>query len=397
MNATISRRKLLKGSLLVSGSFLTGLRRFPAQISPRPKPAALEPEESFRGGRKIGTVEFTQEAPVPMGQAFGSELDRRLYTDLSQLAPPTKIIPTDHFYIRTGASHLLPDANLASIKIGGLVTPPSDLRITELFQRAKPMGAHLMECAGNARTVHFGMMSAADWTGVPISDIIENAKPKQSAPRILISGFDRYANPSQTSVPGASWVFTIKELTAANAFLAAAMNGEPLTSDHGAPVRLIVPGWYGCACIKWVNEITFVGDDAWATSQMQEYAARTLQNGIPQLARDYEPATVDQAAMPIRIEKWIVNQKIRYRVIGILWGGSQPVRALEIRFNPEEDYVSVDRFEHTVSDPWAFWSHAWSPHQAGTYMIRLRVKEPTVRARKLDSGYYVRSVEIMDI
>ena len=60
--------------------------------------------------------------------------------------------------------------------------------------------------------------------------------------------------------------------------------------------------WYGCTCIKWLNAITFVDNDAEATSQMQEFAARTHQHGVPKLAKDYKPAIIDQAAMPIRVE-----------------------------------------------------------------------------------------------
>jgi DMSO/TMAO reductase YedYZ molybdopterin-dependent catalytic subunit len=96
------------------------------------------------------------------------------------------------------------------------------------------------------------------------------------------------------------------------------MNGKPLTKDHGAPVRLIVPGWYGCACIKWVNEITLVDDGAAATSQMQEFAGRTQQMGVPKLVRDYQPARIEQVAMPTRIEKWMIDERIVYRVTGIL-------------------------------------------------------------------------------
>ncbi len=74
--------------------------------------------------------------------------------------------------------------------------------------------------------------------------------------------------------------------------------------------------------IKWVNAISIVDDDAAATSQMQEYAFKTHQQGIPKLAREFEPAKPDPAAMPIRVEKWIVNNQIKYRVVGILWGCS---------------------------------------------------------------------------
>jgi len=214
---------------------------------------------------------------------------------------------------------------------------------------------------------------------------------------VLVSGFDTYPTKSVSSQPGASWVFTWDELKLARAFLATEMNGGLLTKDHGAPIRLVVPGWYGCACIKWVNEITLVEDGAEATSQMQEFAGRTGQAGIPKLVRDYKPATIEQAAMPTRIEKWLVGEQIEYRVAGILWGGSRAVKGLEIRFNPEEEYVPVESVSQTRNDPWSFWTHTWRPKQAGSYLIRLRINDAQIAAGRLDAGYYVRSVEITEV
>jgi hypothetical protein len=130
---------------------------------------------------------------------------------------------------------------------------------------------------------------------------------------------------------------------------------------------------------------------------MKEYAGRTQQSGVPERANEYQPAIIEQAAMPIRVEKWVVAGKIKYRVVGIAWGGARPVKALEIRFNPDEDYVKVDQFEQVRNDPWTLWSHAWSPSAPGTYSIRLAVREPRVRARRLDSGYYVRTVDINEV
>jgi len=393
---TISRRKLLQGALLASGALLVGLEKCSGQQS-TPDQTSFNIEEPFRHGRKLGIVEFAGEAPVRMGKAFGAELDRRLYTDLSALTPRNAITPADDFYIRTGVSQLLGEAELSSLKIGGLVRQRSEMIFTGLVKQARPMGAHLMECAGNVRAAHFGLMSAAEWTGLPIAPIIESAGPTSSANRVLVSGFDRYATPSATSTPGASWIFTLAELKSAGAFLATEMNGKPLTKDHGAPVRLVVPGWYGCACIKWVNEISMVGDDAVATSQMQEYASRTMQKGVPQLARDYQPAVIDLAALPIRIEKWTVDAKIVYRVVGILWGGRRAPDRLEIRFNPEEDYVPVGSFEPRHTGSWTFWTYAWRPPKTGSYMVRLRVTANSEQTRRMDVGYYLRTVEITEI
>src|SRR5207302_3464729 len=114
--------------------------------------------------------------------------------------------------------------------------------------------------------------------------------------------------------------------------------------------RLLVPGWYGCTCIKWVNAITFVDDDAEPTLHMQEFAARTHQQGTPKLAKRYRPAIIDQAAMPNRVEKWFMDGSIMYRVVGILWVGSCLVKALEIRFNSDEDYCREAYFSHIYTD-----------------------------------------------
>jgi len=76
-------------------------------------------------------------------------------------------------------------------------------------------------------------------------------------------------------------------------------------------------------------------------------------------------------------------------------GGSPPVNVLQIRFNPEKDYVPVDQFQQTANDPWSFWIRAWMPQRMGTYVVRLQVRDAGVTARRLRARDYVRSVEIM--
>jgi DMSO/TMAO reductase YedYZ molybdopterin-dependent catalytic subunit len=387
-----TRREFLQASVIAGGSLLLGFEKFS-----RLEPFAQQNKDSFQGGKQLGVLDFVGESRAPLDTPLGTELDARLYTDLSDLTPENAVTPIEKFYIRTRASELLENEKVWRIRIGGLAEKSANLTLEDLKTMVKPAGTHLMECAGNARSTRFGLLSAADWAGTPVSEVLGLVRPKSQATRVMISGFDRYSTKSSTSMPGADWVFTLEELKSSKAFLATEMGGKPLTKDHGAPIRLVVPGWYGCTCIKWVNGITLVDDEVEATSQMQEYAGRTHQRGVLRLARDYQPASIDQSAMPIKVEKWLVEGKINYRVVGILWGGSRPVNVLEIRFNPEEDYVRVDSFKQTANDPWSFWTHAWTPKIPGTYMIRLRVKDPPVTTKRLDSGYYVRSVEITEV
>jgi DMSO/TMAO reductase YedYZ molybdopterin-dependent catalytic subunit len=387
-----TRREFLRSSLAAGGILLAGFDKLRAL-----NPNFPGGDTGFAGGKLLGNLEFVGESRSPLDTLLGSELDGRLFSDLSKLGPENPTPPTERFYVRTCASKLLDTEKGWNISLDGLVEKPLTFTTEDLQKGARPKGLHLMECSGNARSTRFGMLSVARWGGTPLSNILEVCKAKPQATRVMVSGFDRYSAASATSSPGADWIFTLEQIQAANAFLATEMNGESLTGDHGAPVRLVVPGWYGCTCIKWVNAITLVDETAVATSQMQEFAARTHQQGVPKLARDYRPATIDQAAMPIRVEKWSVDGKIKYRVVGLLWGGSRPIKVLEIRFNPEEDYVRVNNFSQTKNDPWSFWSHTWAPKAPGTYMIRLRVTDPLVETKRLDSGYYVRSVEVTEV
>jgi DMSO/TMAO reductase YedYZ molybdopterin-dependent catalytic subunit len=328
-------------------------------------------------------------------------LDGRLYTDLSSISPDRPVIPTKTFFVRTRASTLLDEHKPWLIKAGGLLNKTTEISIADLCKMAKPAGQHLMECSGNVRLGHFGMLGVADWRGAPVSELLDSLTVDKAASHVLISGFDRYPSASFTSVPGASWIFSLDDLRSSQAFFATEMNGSELTKDHGAPVRLVVPGWYGCAWVKWVDEITFLGEGAATTAQMREFAHRTMQQGVPELVTDYRPVVIEQAAMPIRVEKWIVDGKIKYRVYGIAWGGERPVSGLGIRFSSEldseEDFVPLDNFDQTTNDPWTFWTHTWTATKPAQYFIQLKVKDASIPARRLNAGYYVRSVEIIEI
>src|SRR2546423_7425848 len=276
---TLTRRNFLRAGAISGSALVAGLDAFAW-----PNTLALQ-HDPFAGGQQIGLAKFVHEGPAPLEVPLGAELDGRLFTDLSKLSQESLVTPTEKFYVRTRASQLLPDTADWRVRVEGLVASSAALTLQDLQKAARPMGAHLMECAGNKEFASFGMLSVAEWMGVPVSAILTTRKVKPGATRVLVDGFDRYATISASSTPGASWVFALEDLKSAQAFLATQMNGQPLTRDHGAPVRLVVPGWYGCTCIKWVTSITLLDENVEATSQMQEYASRTGQKGTPRLAR----------------------------------------------------------------------------------------------------------------
>jgi DMSO/TMAO reductase YedYZ molybdopterin-dependent catalytic subunit len=354
--------------------------------------------DPFAAGERLAVIDLDDAAGVAFHTPSSQGLDGRLYTDLSVLDHGCLVTPTEHFYVRTFYPDALAPPAVWTLELGGLVERPVSVTIDEIRTLAAPQGVHVLECAGNSGKAAFGLLSAAQWSGAPLSVVLAKAKALPAATRVLVGGHDEHTLPSANghSTPGASWIFAPADLK--DAFLATEMNGAPLGRDHGEPVRLFVPGWYGCTCIKWVNEIRWVDESAPATSQMKEFAGRTHQRGTPELARDYVPATLDQAAMPVRIEKWLVAGALGYRIVGILWGGSVPTDALEVRFGEGAAWEKVAVCPaHAANATWTLWSHRWRPRAPGTYAIRCRIADPRIRTRRLDAGYYDRKVTIEEV
>ena len=244
-------------------------------------------------GTLIDTLSLSRAgAPVqPYGVKFGGRgLDARLITDLSLLQPDKLITPTALAFVRTECPGVVAvHRGPWQIKTSGLVRQEGSLTADELLKSARPMGAHLFECAGNNNPANFGLISVAEWDGVPLTDVISRLQGAANAAGVLVSGVDPDTPSSGGSTAGAGWVIPLTSLDRLGAFLAVRMNGEPLPLDHGRPVRLVVPGWYGCAWIKWVDQIRLVGAGEPATSQMKEFAGRTHQSARHDLARDFAP------------------------------------------------------------------------------------------------------------
>ena len=353
-------------------------------------------------GELLGTLPLFRNRVVP--QQFGVKydgvgLDARLDTDLSLLEPNNLITPNELAYIRTeipsaAANHQGP----WTLETSGLLATPAVLRLDDLTSLSKKMGPHLFECSGNGSNRSFGLMSVAEWEGVPLADVVARLKPSKEATAVLVSGYDHIGQNSPRSIVGASWVFPLADLDKLGAFLAIRMNGEPVPADHGKPVRLAVPGWYGCSWIKWVNEIRLVAPDEPATSQMVEFAARTHQSEPHKYARDYAPADIQTAATPVRVEKRKGPNGLEYRIVGIVWGGTKPVDRLQIRFGNDQPFTTFPVCPvpktHTM---WSMWEYRWKPAKPGVYDIALEVADQSVPQRRLKSLYYMRQVKIDEV
>lgn len=347
--------------------------------------------------RVLGTLPFLGEGSFPLERTIGEGLGRRRALDLSTLRPGSLITPSERFFVRTGCPEPLPPTESWSVRLRGLVETPLEIPVETLGREAVDMGAQLLECAGNSRAARFGLMSAARFSGVKLERVLDRARLRPGAKRVLVSGFDEHSVLDPGSVSGASWIFGLDEVREAGAFLATGMNGAPLGPDHGHPLRLVVPGWYACTAIKWVNEILLVDDDVPATEHMREYAGRTHQDPAgPTLAREFQPARIDPAALPVRVEKRETREgRISYRIVGVLWGGPIPAGALAIRLDGRQPSTPVQRVEADVPGAWTLWSHDTGVLAPGRHRVELAVLDPATRSRRLEAGFYAREIAVL--
>jgi sulfite oxidase len=174
----------------------------------------------------------------------------------------------DSFYSRNHGP--IPDLDMQTwqLSVDGLVETPLVLSLAQLRQRfSEHTLTATMQCAGNQRAGFFevrdipgeapwgpGATSTAEWTGVRLADVLTAAGIQSAAAHVAFTAPDVSQLPSPPQTYGAS--IPARKAMAAETLLAWAMNGQPLTPVHGAPLRVVVPGWIGARSVKWVQRIT---------------------------------------------------------------------------------------------------------------------------------------------
>src|ERR1700754_63691 len=112
--------------------------------------------------------------------------------------------------------------------------------------------------AGRRRAVAFGAASTAEWTGVPLVEVLDRAGLTATAREVVFRGADAGLVEGSTAPVQFERSLSVDDSRGLGALIAYAMNGESLPLQHGRPVRLIVPSWYAVASVKWLTEIEVI-------------------------------------------------------------------------------------------------------------------------------------------
>jgi DMSO/TMAO reductase YedYZ molybdopterin-dependent catalytic subunit/glyoxylase-like metal-dependent hydrolase (beta-lactamase superfamily II) len=248
------------------------------------------------------------------------------------------VMPNARFYVRNHFETPFLDSSSWHLSVGGLVARPLRLAMRDLLAMPSQTLVATLECAGNGRTMfeppvegeqwRLGAVSTAEWTGVPLVEVLERAGSAPEALEVLFRGADTGDVEGLAGPIAFERSLALADVRGSEALLAYAMNGEPLPVQHGFPLRLIVPGWYAVASVKWLTAIELVAAPFEGYFQADRYVYEWDRDG--ETVR--EPVRYQQVRSVITepIAGAVVNDGPLV-VRGVAWSGAAPIERVDVR------------------------------------------------------------------
>jgi DMSO/TMAO reductase YedYZ molybdopterin-dependent catalytic subunit len=328
-----------------------------------------------------------------VGDGSGLAQTDGLYKEELQLALRNRGMPLEALrypITPTGLHYLLIHYDIPAVnadqwrlKIAGLVATPLDLTLEEIKKRPRRTIPVTMECAGNGRALFaprrisqpwlLEAIGNAEWTGTPLRSILQEAGVSADAAEIVFTGLDQGVEGDQVQHYQRS--LTVDEATRDEVLLVYEMNGEPLPPQHGYPLRLLKPGWYGMASVKWLDRIEGVAEPFQGYQMVQAYRYAQTAEGPG------EAVTVIRARA-LMIPPGIPDFMTRDRLVdagpvslaGKAWAGHGGVSRVEVSADGGATWAEAQLDEPRSPYGWSSWTFAWNA-TPGAYMLQVRASD----------------------
>jgi sulfane dehydrogenase subunit SoxC len=293
------------------------------------------------------------------------------------------LTPVGLHYLLTHYDIPAVDPDAWRLQIGGSVDRPLSLSLDDLRTRDAVTVPVTLECAGNGRARLAPRplsqpwlteaVGTAEWTGVPLGALLAEAGVRDDAVEVLFTGLDRGIENGveqvyERSLPRA-------EALGPDALLAYAINGDPLPPQHGAPLRLVIAGWYGMAHVKWLAAITAL------TEPFEGYQNKVAYRLYAAEGDDGVPVT---RIMPrsLTIPPGIPDFLSRERFVdagscvleGRAWSGWAPVERVEVSVDGGATWDDAVLGEQAGPRAWRGWSYEWDA-PAGEHVVCSRATD----------------------
>jgi DMSO/TMAO reductase YedYZ molybdopterin-dependent catalytic subunit len=238
-----------------------------------------------------------------------------------------------------------------------------------------------LECAGNGRSTfdprapgeqwRFGAASTAEWTGVPLVEILDRAGPTPDAHDVVFRGADAGMVDGSTAPVRFERSLSVEDARTSGALVAYAMNGEALPLEHGRPVRLVVPSWYAVASVKWLTNIDVIGEPFEAFFQTDRYVYEWERDGG--VVR--EPVRLQQVRALITEPTDGATVAAGNLVVrGVAWSGAAATERVDVAVGSDEwqpARLLGERRRHS----WQWWELLTRREARGACTIRARATD----------------------
>jgi DMSO/TMAO reductase YedYZ molybdopterin-dependent catalytic subunit len=295
------------------------------------------------------------------------------------------ITPNARFYVRNHFAVPRVDAASWSLSVGGLVRHRHTFGLAELRRLPSRSVIVTLECAGNGRALleppvageqwQLGAVGTAEWTGVPLVEVLDRAGVGTAVREIVFRGLDhalprRGARGKPEPLQHFERSLPVEVAQHPDTLLAYAMNGELIPANHGFPLRLVVPGWYGMASVKWLAEITATDRPFSGYFQTDHYVLAGTEGGAPA-----EPVTqIRVRALITEPEPGDVIRQGELTVRGYTWSGHGEVTRVEV--DAGQGWHAARLLDEPLPHAWRRWE----------LTTRVRAGRLVLRARASDSG-----------
>ena len=298
-----------------------------------------------------------------------------------------EITPVGLHYLLTHYDIPVVDAGAWRLVVDGLVARPLELTLDDLRAREAVTMAVTMECAGNGRAQlepHVvsqpwlaEAVGTAEWTGIPVAALLAEAGLADGALEVVFTGLDR-------GVEGGVEQLYERSLSLADAgpaLLAYDCNGEPLPPQHGFPLRLVVPGWYGMTSVKWLQRITVVSEPFEGYQMVTGYRMRRHEDDPGTPVTRIEPRSL---MVPPGIPDFMTRRRFLrpgpVRLEGRAWSGWGPVERVEVSVDGGASWTPAQLGDPPGPSAWAPWWLDWDA-PAGEHELCTRATDATGRSQ----------------
>ncbi|MFL5682548.1 MAG: molybdopterin-dependent oxidoreductase [Chloroflexota bacterium] len=271
-----------------------------------------------------------------------------------------------------------------ALDLGGAVERPLRLSLADLQAMPTSRVVVTMECAGNGRALLeprplsqpwlHEAVGTAEWVGVSLTALLDAAGVAGDAVEVVFSALDRGVENGVDQTFERSLL--LDEARRPEVLIALEMNGLPLLPQHGAPARLIVPGWYGMTNVKWLSAITLVREPFTGYQQSWSYRLRqdASEAGDP-LSRMAPHALMQPPGIPDFYTRDRVVDKGPCRLTGRVWSGGAAIEGVEVSVDDGTTWADATLGTADLG-PWAWrsWEFDWTPSRPGEYALACRAR-----------------------